>query len=115
LWKTGTVELEKLDTAASTVVALEERFGNMERAIADLRMAVTKHPAKEFYLVEEFAEMVKRAPYTVREWCRLGRLRAKKGRYSGSHEPWRIPHDELVRYQNEGLLPEPRGPVDPGR
>ncbi len=106
--------LEKLETAMSKVMALEDRFGDMERAFADLRTVVTKQPAKEVYLVDEFAKIVKRRPYTVREWCRLGRIRAKRalcGR--GYSTEWRIPHEELVRYQNEGLLPEQRRPVDP--
>jgi hypothetical protein len=30
----------------------------------------------------------------------------------GNIPEWRIPHEELIRYQNEGLLPEQRKAVD---
>ena len=108
--------LEKLETVYSKIVNLEVRFGEMERAFADLRTVVTKQPAKELYSVEDFARIIKRSRYTVREWCRLGRLRAGKtlcGR--GGVPEWRITHEELIRYQNEGLLPERRHPVGPDR
>src|SRR5207302_416532 len=101
--------LVKLEETYSKIVALEERFGEMERAIVILHTAITKQPAKELYSVEEFAKIIKRVPYTVREWCRLGRVRAIKtqgGR--GGIPEWRIPHEELIRYRNEGLLPDQR-------
>jgi hypothetical protein len=63
-------------------------------------------PPKDFYSVEDFGELVDLAPYTVREHCRLGRLRAQKTSYGrGESQEWRIPHAELVRYRNFGLLP----------
>jgi hypothetical protein len=57
----------------------------------------------------EVAQILKRKPYTVREWCRLGRVNAereKDGR--GGYGAWRISREELLRIQNEGLLPESR-------
>src|SRR5271154_2308098 len=58
------------------------------------------------YTVEEIAVMESRAPYTVREWCRLGQLRAEKtGTQSGPHARWTIPAAEYSRFQREGLLP----------
>ena len=58
------------------------------------------------YTVEEIAVMEGRAPYTVREWCRLGQLRAEKtGTQSGPHARWTIPAAEYSRFQREGLLP----------
>jgi hypothetical protein len=63
-------------------------------------------PSKEFYSVEDFAELVDLAPYTVREHCRLGRLNAEKAAFGrGGIREWRISHTELVRYRNFGLLP----------
>ncbi len=61
------------------------------------------------YTVEEVAMIVERTAYTVREWCRHGKVNAfKSGRY-GSAQIWRITAEEVGRYKNEGLLPmDPR-------
>ena len=80
------------------------RLGRLEELVTE---AIKQQaPSKEFYAVEEFAKLVDLSPYTVREHCRLGRLNATKsagGR--GGIPEWRIPHAELVRYRNHGLLP----------
>jgi hypothetical protein len=61
---------------------------------------------RENYSVEQFAERVQRDPFTVREWCRLGRIRAgKKGSGRGRYRAWVIGHAELLRFEGEGLLP----------
>ena len=63
------------------------------------------------YTVEEVAGLLGREPYTVREWCRLGRINAlkAKGERCGPHEPWRITSAEVIRIKNDGLLAlEPR-------
>ena len=60
---------------------------------------------KDFYTVAEFAAKVDREDFTVREWCRLGRINAEKrpcGR--GNAQEWKISHEELLRYLNHGLL-----------
>ena len=61
---------------------------------------------KEHYEIEEFARLVGKAEFTCREWARLGRINAEKklsGR--GAHAHWVVSHEELLRYQREGLLP----------
>ena len=86
------------------------RIGKLEDTLAELRTNVGREPAKEYYSVSEFAAIVKRRPYTVREWCRLGRIHGSKRLYArGAYPEWRISHEELTRYQNEGLLPYQRG------
>lgn len=62
--------------------------------------------AKDWYTVAEVAKLLAKAEFTVREWCRLGRIHAKKresGR--GKHSDWVISHDEILRYQEKGLVP----------
>jgi hypothetical protein len=84
-------------------MTLEERLERIEWLLTDL---VERQTVKEFYEIEEFARLVKREPFTVREWARQGRILAQKklsGR--GAYARWRVPHVELLRYQKEGLLP----------
>jgi hypothetical protein len=51
------------------------------------------------------ARLVGKAEFTVREWCRLGRVNAEK-RASGRGKfcAWVISHTELLRYRRQGLL-----------
>jgi len=73
---------------------------------AMLAVLVERQTVKAFYEIEEFARLVGKAEFTVRQWCRLGRIRAEKklsGR--GAHVRWAVPHAELLRYQREGLIP----------
>jgi transposase len=61
---------------------------------------------REFYSTSEVAKLLDRAEFTVREWCRLGRILAEKracGR--GCSKEWMISQDEVERIKNEGLLP----------
>lgn len=75
---------------------------------ASLDLLVQQRTVKESYTPQELAGLLNRRPYTVREWCRLGRINAEKcacGR--GGEREWRIPHEEVLRFQREGLLPIP--------
>ena len=117
---------EHLDTLAGcTMLVLRERMlvaaidadDDAERIdfaikndIAEIKANVTtlveRQTIKAFYTTEEFARIVNRRPFTVREYCRSGRLKASKqesGR--GAHPTWVISHEELQRYQREGRLP----------
>lgn len=65
--------------------------------------------AREWYSVDDFARLVDKAPFTVRQWANLGRIRATKAlTRCGLSQEWRISHAELERYQREGLLPVKR-------
>jgi len=84
----------------------DERLVRIEELLLRL---VQQKPDKELYTPAEVAEILERAEWTVREWCRLGRVNADKrpcGR--GSSQEWIISHEELQRIRNEGLLPDPR-------
>jgi hypothetical protein len=83
-------------------MTIEER---LERIEAKLLMLCDRPQIRDWYSVEEFARIVMRAEFTCREWCRRGRIHAKKkcsGR--GAHAAWAISHEELERYQRDGLL-----------
>ena len=81
----------------------------LDRIEAMLRTLLEQRTVKDFYTTAEAAEILNRAEWTVREWCRLGRVNADKrpcGR--GASQEWIISHAELQRIRNEGLLPDPR-------
>jgi hypothetical protein len=85
--------IEDLDTSLSAIQA-------------SLSTLVQQRVVKEYFTTEEVGKIVERDAYTVREWCRYGRLRAlKRSCGRGKSPEWSIPHAELVRYQNEGLRP----------
>jgi len=78
----------------------------LEELRAMVLMLVERQMVKDHYEIEEFARLTGKAPFTCREWARLGRIRAEKklsGR--GAYARWVVPHSELLRYQKEGLLP----------
>jgi transposase len=82
------------------MMSVEERLARIESMLDTL----TELQIRSWYSVEEFAQQVNRSPFTVREWCRLGRIQGRKkesGR--GAHPSWAISHEELQRYQREGL------------
>ncbi|MGO9597028.1 MAG: hypothetical protein ACLP7Q_03310 [Isosphaeraceae bacterium] len=81
---------------------MEDRLDRIESMLQQL---VERQAAKDFYTPEEFARLIGREAFTVREYCRLGRIRAqKKASGRGKHAAWAISHEELQRYQREGLL-----------
>jgi hypothetical protein len=82
---------------------LAERLGRIESALLGL---VKQRRAQEWYDTAAAGDILGRAAYSVREWCRLGRVRAEKracGR--GRSKEWMIAHEELMRIKAEGLLP----------
>jgi hypothetical protein len=86
-------------------MTIEERLERIETMLA---LLVERQIVKDFYEVEEFARLVGKAAFTVREWARLGRIRADKRKSGrGAFASWVISHVELLRYQREGLLPLP--------
>jgi hypothetical protein len=95
---------------APQAAALLERFDDvvsrLDRLEQTLELLVGQRQVKEQYCTAEVAEILGKAEFTVREWCRLGRVRARKRRCGrGPAGEWTIAHDELVRIQNHGLLP----------
>lgn len=80
----------------------------LDRIEAALNAIITQRRIKDYYTTNEVASALEKAEFTVREWCRLGRVVATKRQCGrGSTGEWMISHDELLRIQNEGLLPLP--------
>jgi hypothetical protein len=78
----------------------------LEKIEGLLMVLIERQTVRDWYTTEQFAKLVGKAEFTVREWCRLGRVHAQKrnsGR--GAFPAWVISHEELLRYQREGLLP----------
>ena len=84
-------------------MSVEERLEKIE---AMLVVLVERHQVREWYTTGEFADAVGKAEFTVREYCRLGRLNAEKRRSGrGAYSQWVLSHNELERYRRHGLLP----------
>lgn len=84
-------------------MTLDDRLDRIE---AMLERFLTCSAVQAWYSVAEFARVVGRSEFTCREWCRLGRIVARKkvsGR--GAYAAWAISNAELGRYRREGLLP----------
>jgi len=79
------------------------RLDRIESLLAAL---LERETIKDYYSTDEFARLVGKAEFTVREWARLGRIHALKRQSGrGAHPAWVISHEELLRYRREGLLP----------
>ncbi len=94
---------QRLETDSAELAALREmiaqRFSNLEKMLALSRV-------KETYTAEEVAAQLKKSPWVVRQWCNKdqvpGAYKIQTGR--GKKGEWRIPHDAVIRLQNEGPL-----------
>lgn len=84
-------------------IELRKRLENIE---AQLELLVEQKQVQDWYDTKTVADILERSAYSVREWCRLGRVVAEKracGR--GTSQEWMISHQELQRIKSEGLLP----------
>lgn len=85
---------------------ISQRLERIESLLLSMQDAPTR---REFYTTAEAAELLDRAEFTVREWCRRGRIAAVKSHTGrGNSTEWRISYEEIERYRNEGLLPDAR-------
>jgi hypothetical protein len=83
-------------------MSVEERLEKIESLLVSL---VEREQVREWYTTDEFARAVGKAEFTIREYCRLGRLGAEKRQSGrGAHPQWVLSHEELQRYRREGLL-----------
>ena len=76
----------------------------LQREVRDLLLS--QRTVKDYYTTAEVGAILGKAEFTVREWCRNGRVHGQKqGSGRGKHQAWVISHAELQRFQREGLLP----------
>lgn len=94
------------ETLQECVQQLAQRLEAIEAALGELqRQSATAASAKEYYTTDEVAKILGKRRYTVREWCRLGRVVGEKAQFGrGVDNEWRISHAELKRIQSDGLL-----------
>ena len=94
---------EEVDMREVSLASLAERLEKIEDGLA---LLVQQRTVKDWYSTSEAATILGKAEFTVREWCRNGRIKAaKRGSGRGKHLSWVISNEELQRFQREGLLP----------
>ena len=86
---------------------IESQLAEMRSMLVQIQgMLASPKEARGWYTVEEVAKNLGKTPYTVREWCREGRISAsKRSERRGGAELWNISAEEVARYKNEGFLP----------
>ena len=95
--KNETLTLQQIERTLKEIVVMVN-----ELVAASRRSVVTKAA----YSPAEVAVILNKRPYTVREWCRHGRIKAHKRPWGrGNEGEWEITHQELERIRNHGLLP----------
>ena len=69
----------KRDDVGQILLRVESRLACVESTLAEIKGAVqAPHDEKQWYTTAEAAEILGRAFFTVREWCRHGRIHAEK-------------------------------------
>lgn len=94
-----------MEVLIANMQRMSERMAAMEAALNTL---VHEKTVKDWYSTAEIAELLGKAEFTVREWCRLGRIHAEKRQSGrGPHAAWVVSREELQRYYRNGLIPQP--------
>ncbi len=87
-----------------TTDELNDLTARLNRIEQTLDLLVQQRAIKEWYSTAEVAKILGKAEFTVREWCRLGRVKAEKKKCGRSvASEWIVSHAELTRVRNEGL------------
>ena len=92
-----------------TTEQLDDLKTRLARIEQTLDLLVQQRTIKDWYSTAEVAQLLGKAEFTVREWCRLGRVHAEKKKAGrGVASEWIVSHAELTRIRNDGLLPDRR-------
>jgi hypothetical protein len=109
--ETGSANFTKPVSGNQLILEMDSEFqrevcARLAQIEAAMERLAVQQCVKEWYSTTEVARAIGKSPYTVREWCRYGRLRASKRRCGrGTAKEWMVSHDEVERLKNEGLLP----------
>lgn len=102
-------DVNSVDTSLTLALRLdriEEAVRRIEAIVLRLDDTKQQLQTKDFFTTAEVAKLLGKRPFTVREWARLGRVNAEKTHAGRGAEPeWRISKEEVLRIQNDGLLP----------
>ena len=92
---------------------LDEVIRRLEAIESGVSLLVEQRTVREHYSIAEFAKIMGRSEFTCREWCRLGRVHGLKKRNGrGLSSEWVVSHEELLRFQRDGLLPKQAQQID---
>jgi hypothetical protein len=104
--RTPNADSDDNDDAHTSVTVFGQLLNRMERIEDALAQLLQRNTMKDYYTTSEVAKILDKAEFTVREWCRLGRVYAEKRQTGrGRTKEWMVSHQELTRIRNEGLLP----------
>ena len=91
------------EVLSAVLAGIKERLDSQQEQLLRLERLLARSEVKETYTTKEIAAKLGRSEWTVRQWCNRRQAKARKLRDG----EWRIPHEELVRLQNDGpLTPE---------
>src|SRR6185295_9465723 len=68
----GVDEAAMIDVDDSRMTAQDQIIERLQRIEDALRVLIEQKAIKDWYTTDEAAAIVGKAPFTVREWCRLG-------------------------------------------
>jgi hypothetical protein len=89
--------------AMESTGSIDDRLGRIE---ALLGVLVEQRTVKDWYSTAEVGAILSKSGYTVREWCRQGRVRASKRPVGlGPTYEWIVSQEELTLLSNEELPP----------
>ncbi|MBN1908506.1 MAG: helix-turn-helix domain-containing protein [Pirellulales bacterium] len=78
----------------------------IEKQNSEILVALAPKASRKHLSVEEAAERLGRSPWTIRQLCNSGQIRAVKG----NDGCWKIPADEVARLEEEGVPTLPKRP-----